>query len=149
MTAFCDNGCASAHSSSDSVSGRGMNTPGPTLHGHRAERRGAGQVLQRDPLRALGDEAVVPVEEIGLGVGEGQASAVGARGVGGEEFGVGARRSDARLGQRHRGGVDDLAQPGHACCSLVCLSAAASASNSGSRSPSRTWSRLCALKLIR
>src|SRR5262245_34612344 len=106
-------------------------------------------MLQRHPFRALGDKTVVTVEKLGSCVGEGETTAIGGCRVGGEQFGVGARRSNPRLGERQFGGADHPAEPCHACCSLDCLSAVASASNSASRSPSRTWSRLCALKLIR
>src|SRR6476620_11165754 len=115
-------------------------------------------MLERYPLHALGNERVIAFTKPGSNVGEGQPTAVGARDVGCEQFGVRTRRSDSRLGERRRGGVDRVAEgrecrhpaePGHVICSLACLSAAARASKSASRSPSRTWSRLCALKLIR
>ena len=57
---------ASAHSSNASVSGRGMNTPGPTQR-ERAERRGP-VMLQRDSAGTRGDQFVVAAEELGVGV---------------------------------------------------------------------------------
>ena len=43
--------CAVAHSSMDSVSGRGMNTPGPTCSISGPNGGDSGQMLQRHPLR--------------------------------------------------------------------------------------------------
>jgi hypothetical protein len=66
-------------------------------------------MLQRHPLGALRDELVEAFEELRGGFGEGQPTTVRARRVGGEQFGVGARRPDPRLGERHRGGLDHRA----------------------------------------
>ena len=57
----------STWSTISSVSGRGMNTPGPDAQLEVAERGKAGQVLQRDPLDPLGDERG---EGVGLLVGD-------------------------------------------------------------------------------
>ena len=58
------------------------------MHGDGAERRGAGEVLQRNPLGALGDQTVVALLKAGPGVGEGQPATVGAYDVGGQQFRV-------------------------------------------------------------
>ena len=54
-------GCADAHSSSDSVSGRGMNTPGPTETSPDRTGRTPIEVLQRDPRARGGDQIPVAV----------------------------------------------------------------------------------------
>jgi hypothetical protein len=69
-------------------------------------------VLQWFPLNALRNERAVSLEEVGPGFDEGQLPAVDTRGMGCEEFGIGARRSDPRLGQRRHGGIDCLADVG-------------------------------------
>jgi len=46
--------------------------------------------LQRHPLGAPGDEFVVAFAEVGSGVNEREATTIGGRRVGSEEFGVGA-----------------------------------------------------------
>ena len=51
ITGWSGSGCARAHSSSDSVSGRGNEDTGADDQVERAERRGSGEVLQRDPPR--------------------------------------------------------------------------------------------------
>ena len=113
-----------------------------------------------NPAGPGGDEFFVGLLEPFIGVIEKhQPAAVDARDVRGEQFGVGARGGHTGGGQACRCGRDRLPQlcrtsaaggRGHdCCCSRACLSAVPSASSSASMSPSSTWSRLCALKLMR
>ena len=61
------------------------------MHDHRAERGRADDVLQWFPLDALRNERTVSLEEVGPRFDEGQLPAVDTRGMGCEEFGIGAR----------------------------------------------------------
>jgi len=89
-------------------------------------------MLQRDPSGAGVDHVAVPAEERFVGFVECEQAAVDARDVCGELLGVDPRGVDARRGKRASRIGDRRPQPRHACCSLDCLSAAASASKSAS-----------------
>ena len=137
-----------------SVSGRGMKTPGPTCNGHRAERGGPTMCCNGIRAHALRSRVARSARRSRRRPrsSNGSRPRLGARGMRGQLFGVDARR--CRLPPRpalpRRASIAlQRARRRHACCSRDCLSAAASASNNASRSPSSTWSRLCALKLIR
>ena len=128
--------------------------PGPDVRASSGPNGAdAGQVLQRHPARPRVDELAVAVVERSSGSMEPQQAAVDAGDVRGEELGVDAARCRCPACGERAGAASSMARrrPRHraALCSLACLSAAASASNIASSSPSRTWSRLCALKPMR
>ena len=134
--------------------GTGYEDPGADVQRDRPERRGPQEMLQRHALRARGHDVAVALEKVFAGrLEQGKAPAVSPRQVRGQLFGIPTRRIDSRFGKGGRGIVDRAPQTEpacpsslhfassrrrHACCSRVCLSAAARASNRASRSPSRT-----------
>ena len=128
----------------------GDEDPGPDGEVDEAERRGAGEVLQRHPGGPLLDQRGEPRGGVVGDVDQGQQPGAGHAEHGGQQqLGVHPRRLDAGLGQPARGvaeqgaGVQDPAASSSAVCAAV------SASSTGSSSPSRTASRLCALKPTR
>ena len=129
--------------------------------GEPAEVRPAGQVLEGDAGEALLDEAVVRVEEPGVGRDPQDHPAPHVRGIGpegerGELDGIRVGRRDALVGERRAGErdrrVDGGTRDAHRSA-IAARRAASSASTAdwmiGSRSPSRTASRLYALNPVR
>ena len=86
-----ENDWARAHSSSDSVSGRGMNTPGPTRTVTGPNAAVPVRCCRGIALGALRHQPVIAVEEFRSGVGERQPTTVGARHMRGQQFGIDAR----------------------------------------------------------
>ena len=138
--------CSIAQPASSSVSGRGTKTPGPDRELDVAEVRRAGQVLQRLPRRAAGEQRVVLLERRR---GRRRRPAPAASGSC-RARGRAARRRRARGWRRPRlaaGRSPPRARSRRrAHCSSASSRAARSASmqesRTGCRSPSSTWSRL-------
>ena len=106
-----------AHSNMASVSGRGMKTPGTDVQHNRAERRRAGEMLQRHSPRARSDDVVVSHQELVVDrLDQGQPAALGADDVSGQLLGIATRRIDSGFGEQRRSRVDGAPQDRHACC---------------------------------
>ncbi len=120
---------------------------GTDLELQPAEVGAAGEVLQRDPAGALGDEVGIPLRRLDA-TEDHDPSRLGdvlAAQVGGEVQGVHRSGLDTGLGERHRGAADRVAQLAHSpdtALRRACSSASTHEPMTASRSPSRTASRL-------
>ena len=127
---------------------------GTDAHGDRADGRPPGEVLQRNPLGALGDELADRLDHRRVDQRDHrQPGALHAKHVRGDQFGVRPGRVDAGLGQDsfgfQNGQPQRLALSVHAeeppMASRSARSASRSAVSTPPSSPPSTWSRLYAL----